>query len=46
MKEDLEAKSTDKVESNIDKPDKTKRIFKIVTKNVDYNVISEQEIKQ
>jgi hypothetical protein len=34
-----------KVESNIDKPDKTERIFKIVTKNVDYEVISEEEIK-
>lgn len=44
-KSDLEAKPTDKVEGNIDKPDKTERIFKIVTKNVDYKVISEEEIK-
>jgi hypothetical protein len=44
-KADLETKSTDKVESNIDKPDKTERIFKIVTKNVDYEVISKEEIK-
>lgn len=44
-KADLEAKSTDKVKSNIDKPDKTERIFKITTKNVDYKVISEEEIK-
>lgn len=40
-----QAKPTDKIESNIDKPDKTERIFKIVTKNVDYKVISEEEIK-
>ncbi|MBU3114444.1 hypothetical protein [Clostridium lacusfryxellense] len=45
VKTALEAKSTDKIESNIDKPDKTERIFKIVTKNVDYKVISEKEIK-
>ncbi|MGH4121560.1 MAG: hypothetical protein ACREV6_01280 [Clostridium sp.] len=50
-KPELEAKPTDKVESgnkvesNIDKPDKTERIFKIVTKNVDYEVISQGEIK-
>jgi hypothetical protein len=44
-KADLETKSTDKVESNIDKPDKTERIFKIATKNVNYKVISEEEIK-
>lgn len=44
-KADLEAKSADKVESNIDKIDKTERIFKIVTKNVDYKVISGDEIK-
>jgi hypothetical protein len=45
VKADLEANPTEKVESNINKPDKTERIFKIVTKNVDYKVISEEEIK-
>ncbi|WP_435789931.1 hypothetical protein [Clostridium sp.] len=44
-KADLEAKTADKVESNIDKPDKTERIFKIVTKNANYKVVSEEEIK-
>ena len=45
-KADLEvAKPIDKVESNIDVPDTTERIFKIVTKNVDYEVISKEEIK-
>ena len=44
-KADLEAKPIDKIKSNNDKPDKTERIFKIVTKNVNYKVISEEEIK-
>lgn len=44
-KADLEAQSTDKVESTVDKSDKTERTFKIATKNVDYEVISGEDIK-
>lgn len=40
-----EGETTEKPNDNVDKADKTERVFKIVTKNVDYKVVSGGEVK-
>ncbi|WP_338597176.1 hypothetical protein [Clostridium baratii] len=40
-----EGETTEKPNDNLDKADKTERVFKIVTKNVDYKVVNGGEVK-
>lgn len=40
-----EGETTEKPNDNADKTDKTERVFKIVTKNVDYKIVNGGEVK-